>query len=63
MDGVSRRSDGSLNELCLYRPPIVNAYRPFASMGRSYYDILESPVEFGAKTPIDVNGVETWKSP
>lgn len=50
MDGVSRRSDGSLNELCLYRPPIVHAYRPFASMGRSYYDILESPVEFGAKT-------------
>lgn len=50
MDGVSRRSDGSLNELCLYRPPTVHAYRPFASMGRSYYDILESPVEFGAKT-------------
>ena len=50
MDGVSRRSDGSLNELCLYRHPTVHAYRPFASTGRGYYDILESPVDFGAKT-------------
>lgn len=48
--GSASGSDGSLNQLCLYRPPTVHAYRPFASMGRSCYDILESPVDFGAKT-------------